>query len=92
MRGGRRGGVGNAADVKHDIPRAPLFIEPTLRAGRGRRICMKKQWTVGSDSQANAQIPTAHASTTAFRACGIHHVPKKGGHLQLSEPVWRMDT
>ena len=28
--GGRRGGFGNAADLKHDIPRAPLFIEPTL--------------------------------------------------------------
>ena len=50
-------------------------MSTTLRAGR-EQICVKKQWTVGSDSQPNEQIPTAHASTTAFRACGVHHVPE----------------
>jgi hypothetical protein len=44
---------------------------------------MKEQWTAGSDSQPNEQIPTAHAPTTATRACGVHHFPEDGRHLQL---------
>jgi hypothetical protein len=44
---------------------------------------MKKQWAVGSDSQLNEQIPTAHAPTTATRARGVHHFPEDGRHLQL---------
>ena len=47
---------------------------------------MKKQWTVGSNSQPKEQIPTAHAPTTATRACGVHRFPEDGRHLQL--PGW----
>ena len=35
-------------------------------------------------------LPQTYASTTASRACGVHHVPENGRHLQL--PSWLLAT